>query len=157
MFRIFCGDDLAERAAGVVPDQGDRPESKRRQKVRNQTSQPERAAIRVRVERHIVRTERPVWYDTLERDPARRELLSAILAYPGVPKRWGEPNFESPQDVIIPIAVRLGDQTLRFFSTISTLGSPHDITLQELRIEAFHPADEVTADIARSVAARIEL
>jgi hypothetical protein len=93
----------------------------------------------------------------LERDPARRELLSAILAYPGVPKRWGEPNFESPQDVIIPIAVRLGDQTLRFFSTISTLGSPHDITLQELRIEAFHPADEVTADIARSVAARIEL
>jgi transcriptional regulator with XRE-family HTH domain len=93
----------------------------------------------------------------LERDPATRELLSAILAYPGVPKRWGEPNFESPQDVIIPIEMRFGDQTLRFFSTIATLGSPHDITLQELRIESFHPADESTADIARSVAARIEL
>jgi transcriptional regulator with XRE-family HTH domain len=93
----------------------------------------------------------------LERDPATRELLSAILTYPGVPKRWSEPNFESPQDVIIPIEMRFGDQTLRFISTIATLGSPHDITLQELRIETFHPADEATADIARSVAARIEL
>jgi transcriptional regulator with XRE-family HTH domain len=89
----------------------------------------------------------------LERDPATRELLSEILAYPGVPKRWSEPNFESPQDVIIPIEMRFGDQTLRFFSTIATLGSPHDITLQELRIESFHPADEATADIARSIAA----
>ncbi len=93
----------------------------------------------------------------LERDPATRELLSAILAYPGVPKRWSEPNFESPQDVIIPIEMRFGDQTLRFISTIATLGSPHDITLQELRIETFHPADEATADIARSVASRVEL
>jgi len=91
----------------------------------------------------------------LERDPATHELLSAILAYPGVPKRWSEPNFESPQDVIIPIEMRFGDQTLRFISTIATLGSPHDITLQELRIETFHPADEATADIARSVAARV--
>ena len=91
----------------------------------------------------------------LERDPATHELLSSILAYPGVPKRWSEPNFESPQDVIIPIEMRFGDQTLRFISTIATLGSPHDITLQELRIETFHPADEATADIARSVAARI--
>jgi len=93
----------------------------------------------------------------LERDPATRELLSAILAYPGVPKRWSEPNFESPQDIIIPIEMRFGDQTLRFFSTIATLGSPHDITLQELRIEAFHPADEATAAVARSVAARVGL
>ncbi len=93
----------------------------------------------------------------LERDPASCELLSAILAYPGVPKRWSEPNFESPQDVIIPIEMRFGDQTLRFISTIATLGSPHDITLQELRIETFHPADEATADIARSVASRVGL
>src|SRR5262245_11596605 len=93
----------------------------------------------------------------LERDPATHELLSAILAYPGVPKRWSEPDFVAPQDVIIPIEMRFGDQTLRFFSTIATLGSPHDITLQELRIEAFHPADEATADIARSIAARIKL
>src|SRR5262249_38209314 len=39
----------------------------------------------------------------VERDPVTRELLSAILSYPGVPKRWGEPDFVMPQDVIIPI------------------------------------------------------
>ena len=92
----------------------------------------------------------------LEKDPATRELLNAILAYPGVPKRWREPDFESPQDVIIPIEMRFGDQTLRLFSTITTLASPHDITLQELRIESFHPADEVTADLARLIAAQIK-
>src|SRR6266542_3168638 len=63
----------------------------------------------------------------LERDPATRDLLSAILAYPGVPRRWSEPDFILPQDVIIPIEMRFGDQTLRLFSTITTLGSPHDI------------------------------
>src|SRR5262245_40552204 len=104
-----------------------------------------RPTVGIRVERHVVRAERPVGYDT------------AILAYPGVQKRWGEPDFVAPQDVIIPIEMRYGDQTLRLFTTITTLGSPHDITLQELRIESFHPADEATADIARSVAARIEL
>src|SRR5215813_5719768 len=65
MLRIFCGDDLAERAAGVVPDESDWAESKRRQKVRNQTGQPERAEIRIRVERHVVRAERPVGYYTV--------------------------------------------------------------------------------------------
>jgi transcriptional regulator with XRE-family HTH domain len=92
----------------------------------------------------------------LERDPATRELLSAILAYPGVPKRWSTPDFELPQDVIIPIEIRFGDQTLRLFSTITTLGSPHDITLQELRIESFHPADQATVDLARSIAAQVK-
>jgi hypothetical protein len=32
----------------------------------------------------------------------------------------------------------------KFFSTIATLGTPYDITLQELRIECLFPADEAT-------------
>nr|WP_256479005.1 hypothetical protein [Chroococcidiopsis sp. CCMEE 29] len=32
----------------------------------------------------------------------------------------------------------------KFFSTIATLGTPNDITLQELRIECLFPADEMT-------------
>jgi len=90
-------------------------------------------------------------------DSVTRELVNAILSYPDVPTRWSEPDFESPQDVILPVEMRMGDQTMRLYSTIATLGSPQDITLQELRIESFHPADEATADIARSVATRVEL
>jgi hypothetical protein len=34
------------------------------------------------------------------------------------------------------------DFELRLFTTIMTLGTPQDVTLQELRIETFFPADE---------------
>lgn len=40
--------------------------------------------------------------------------------------------------------VKQNDLDLRFFSTIATLGTPYDITLQEIRIECLFPADEET-------------
>jgi hypothetical protein len=46
-----------------------------------------------------------------------------------------------------------GGVELSFFSTITTFGTPLDITVSELGIEAFFPADEVTAEALRSVAA----
>ncbi len=45
---------------------------------------------------------------------------------------------------ILPVDVRHQESTLRFFSTLTTLGAPQDVTLQELRIEAFYPADAMT-------------
>src|SRR5262245_20032177 len=89
-------------------------------------------------------------------DSVIRDLLNAILSYPDIPARWSEPDFELPQDVIIPIEIRMDDQTMRLYSTIATLGSPQDITLQELRIESFHPADETSANIARSIVSLVE-
>jgi transcriptional regulator with XRE-family HTH domain len=88
----------------------------------------------------------------LEADPEARQLLQEVLSYPGVPARWHEPDFESAQDLLIPVELKLGEQTLKLFSTITTLGSPQDITLQELRIEAFHPVDEATAQFVRALA-----
>jgi hypothetical protein len=38
-----------------------------------------------------------------------------------------------------------------FFSTVTSLGAPHDVTAQELRIECFFPADEDTARLAPSL------
>lgn len=40
---------------------------------------------------------------------------------------------------------------LDFFSTVTTLGTAQDITLQELRIECFHPANERTRLAARAL------
>ena len=45
-------------------------------------------------------------------------------------------------DVVIPLRIRTNRMRLSLFSTITTLGTPCDITLQELRVEAFHPADQ---------------
>jgi transcriptional regulator with XRE-family HTH domain len=45
---------------------------------------------------------------------------------------------------IIEVTFDVDGVALRFFSTVTTLGTPLDITLQELRIEMFHPADATT-------------
>jgi transcriptional regulator with XRE-family HTH domain len=86
------------------------------------------------------------------RDPEVLEMLKIIFSYPGVPVRWREPDLEVTQSLIIPVELRFGEMVLRFFSTITTLGTPQDITLQELRIEAFHPVDTETEAIVRAMA-----
>jgi transcriptional regulator with XRE-family HTH domain len=86
-------------------------------------------------------------------DPALHDLLQHLLAYPDVPARWRDPDFDNPQDVIIPVEIRFGEHLLRLFSTVTTLGTPQDITLQELSIESFHAADEQTEQLIRALAA----
>ena len=46
---------------------------------------------------------------------------------------------------VVDIHFRVGDQVLRFFSVVSTVGTPVDVTAQELRVEAFFPLDEATS------------
>jgi len=49
-------------------------------------------------------------------------------------------------DLLLPIHIRKDDLELRLFSTIMTLGTPQDVTLQELRIETFFPADPASEE-----------
>jgi hypothetical protein len=42
-----------------------------------------------------------------------------------------------------------GATSLRLFTTIATLGTPRDVTLQELRVESFFPMDDETRDVFR--------
>jgi transcriptional regulator with XRE-family HTH domain len=90
-----------------------------------------------------------------ERNPEVGRLLAEIFAYPDIPSRWREPDFDAPQDLIIPVEIGMAGEILSFFSTITSIGSPQDITLQELHIEALHPADEATANLVRALAAQI--
>jgi hypothetical protein len=46
-----------------------------------------------------------------------------------------------------------GDTALRLFSTLATLGVPRDVTVQEIRVECFFPADETTAALFKRWAA----
>jgi hypothetical protein len=43
------------------------------------------------------------------------------------------------------VALRKDDTELRLFTTIATMGTPRDVTVHELRIESFFPADAETA------------
>ena len=79
------------------------------------------------------------------------DLLREVLSYPGVPARWREPDFEAHTAMILPVEIGIAGECLRVFSTITTLGTPQDITLQELRIESFHAADERSERLARQI------
>jgi len=85
-------------------------------------------------------------------DEAARALLDEILDYPDVPKRWRTPELGAPLVPVLPVCFRHGAQAFNFFSTVTVLGTPQDVTLQELRIECFFPSDRETAAAARSLA-----
>jgi transcriptional regulator with XRE-family HTH domain len=79
----------------------------------------------------------------LTADPALAALLEECAAYPG-----GEAAVE-PHAVLVPLRIRTPQGTLSLFSTTTVFGTPVDITLSELAIELFFPADEATARAVR--------
>jgi transcriptional regulator with XRE-family HTH domain len=76
------------------------------------------------------------------------ELLKRLTAYHGVPPLSRIAPLETHTPVL-SIHFRKSDAALRLFTTIATLGTPQDVTLQEIRIESFFPADEASAALMR--------
>jgi hypothetical protein len=68
-------------------------------------------------------------------------LLAELRRYDGSSSHRGRDSALHPSDVLLPIHVKKDDLEFRLFSAIMTLGTPQDVTLQELRIETFFPAD----------------
>jgi hypothetical protein len=63
------------------------------------------------------------------------------------------PRSIAPLVPVIDVQFAYGDSTLRWFSIVSTIGTPVDVTAQELRVEAFFPSDEQTATSWRKISA----
>ncbi|HTJ17574.1 MAG TPA: helix-turn-helix transcriptional regulator [Steroidobacteraceae bacterium] len=82
-------------------------------------------------------------------DAKARALLDEVLAYPGVPAEWRTRELGSTPQPLLNTVFGRDDLELRFFSTITTFGTPHDVTLDELRIECSFPADDATAEFCR--------
>lgn len=76
-------------------------------------------------------------------------LLRELEAYPA-PAHAGPPKHGGETDaVVVPLQLRMPSGVLSFFSTTTVFGTPVDITLSELAIEAFFPADAATAEALR--------
>lgn len=84
-------------------------------------------------------------------DDRTKSLLREVLAYPGVPETFRSPDVEAAISPLVALHFQKGDVAARFFSTVTTLGTPQDVTLQELRVECFFPADRATEDVARAI------
>ena len=78
-------------------------------------------------------------------DPATVALLDEALAYPGVPSEWRVPDFANAPIPVIPVEFERDGLALAYFSTVTTIGTPQDAMLQEIRLESFFPADDATA------------
>jgi transcriptional regulator with XRE-family HTH domain len=79
-------------------------------------------------------------------------LLDEVLGYPGVPSHVHRVDLTAPSALMVPMHLVAGELELRLFTTITTLGTAQDVTLQELRIEGFFPADEETDAKLRDLA-----
>ncbi|HEV3362015.1 MAG TPA: helix-turn-helix transcriptional regulator [Pseudonocardiaceae bacterium] len=79
-------------------------------------------------------------------DPRLAELYAELSGYPG----GDEPGPSDASGVIVPLRLRHESGELAFFSTVATFGTPLDVTVAELAIESFFPADEHTATVLRA-------
>jgi len=67
-------------------------------------------------------------------------LHQELEAYPG-----GQAPPPKPTDVVVPLRYQAGRQQLSFLSITAVVGTPMDVTVEELAIESFYPADDATA------------
>jgi transcriptional regulator with XRE-family HTH domain len=81
---------------------------------------------------------------TLTGDEELAALDEELSAYPG-----GDGHEVGGGEIAVPLRFRADEGELRFFGTIATFGTAVDITLSELAIEAFFPADAETAELLR--------
>ena len=68
-------------------------------------------------------------------------LVGEVVTYPGVPAQ--EPWTDHP-GVVLPVRIRSSKGDLSFFTTAATFGTASDVTLAELTVESFFPADDAT-------------
>jgi transcriptional regulator with XRE-family HTH domain len=77
-------------------------------------------------------------------DASTAALLQELLALPGVPDRWRAPDLTAAPLPVIPVEFRKGRLAVSYFSMVTTVGTPQDVTAEEIRLESFFPADQAT-------------
>jgi transcriptional regulator with XRE-family HTH domain len=87
----------------------------------------------------------------LTRDPEIEALLKELSGYHGNARK-PEPRVsnEASDEIAVPLRLRTHAGLLSLFSTVTVFGTVVEITLSELSVEAFYPADDATADILRA-------
>ncbi|WP_410671613.1 hypothetical protein [Amycolatopsis sp. cmx-4-68] len=85
-------------------------------------------------------------------DERAQRILDEVLGYPGVPSSLRSLTAAAPVLPVVPIRYARDGRRFGYFSTVTTLGTPQDVTLQELRIECFFPMDDETRRRAHDLA-----
>jgi transcriptional regulator with XRE-family HTH domain len=86
-------------------------------------------------------------------DPTASALLDEVRGYPNVQALLNTPPKAAPSNpLLVPCVLDIAGQRLSLFTTLATFGSPRDVTLAELTVELFYPADAATEAALRQAA-----
>jgi transcriptional regulator with XRE-family HTH domain len=79
-------------------------------------------------------------------DDAFEELVAEIAQYPNVAALgdWRLPSNDEEPELLVPFRLNLGETELSLFTTITVFGTPQDVTLSEIAVELFYPADQAS-------------
>jgi transcriptional regulator with XRE-family HTH domain len=137
---------VPQMLAGVAPELLERPSN-----VLRLSLHPEGLAPRIanlgEWKRHLV--ERLAGQIAASADPVLEALRDELKAYPApAPKH----RPEEAGGIVVPFELATPAGPLSFFSTTTVFGTPIEVTLSEIAIEAFFPANRETAEALRSLA-----
>lgn len=86
-------------------------------------------------------------------DPVLEELRDELRGYPAPASKA---PWEESTAIVVPMELDSPLGPLSFFSTTTVFGTPVEVTLSEIAIEAFFPADAETAEKMRMIAAAVQ-
>ncbi|GCL63714.1 helix-turn-helix domain-containing protein [Pseudaquabacterium pictum] len=90
-------------------------------------------------------------------DAGLQRLEQEVLAYPNIAALSPPPAADGTAEpaLLVPCVLRLPQGRLSMFTTLTTFGTPRDITLEELSIELFYPADDASEALLRALHASL--
>ena len=86
-------------------------------------------------------------------DPRLAALHREVRGYPGVAEVLDARPDPGAQELLLTVTLADPDGDLAFHSALTTFGGPHDVTLAELAVESFFPADAATRERLASLTA----
>ena len=78
-------------------------------------------------------------------DERTEALLAEVLGQPGIPPEWRRPDHTAAIVPVVPVRFGRDGVAVSYFSMVTTVGTPQDITAQEIRLECFFPTDGASA------------
>jgi transcriptional regulator with XRE-family HTH domain len=85
-------------------------------------------------------------------DVELQKLLARVLAQPNVPAEWRVPSPGRAGAPFVTVHLRSPTLEVRLFTMLTSIGTPLDVTAEEIHIESYFPADDATEAVLRGLA-----
>src|SRR4029079_12850810 len=84
-------------------------------------------------------------------DDRLRQLLARVLAVPDVPGEWRIPVPGRTAGPVLSVHMKHGPLELKLFTMITSIGTPLDVTADEVHLETYFPVDDASDAVLRSL------